>query len=386
MNTFMGFGRPDGTVGVRNYVAIIPSVACANGVAGAIARAVPGTVPLLHGHGCGRGGTDLLLHHRTLVNLAKNPNVAAVLIVGLGCEVIKPEGMALGISLSKKPVEHLSIQDEGGTRRATAKGTDMARRLVEQAGAVKRAEFPLGALSLGLECGGSDAFSGVTANPSVGKVADWLVGEGGNVVLTETTEMIGTAHILSRRAKDEATGAEIVSRITAAERRTKDILGPLASYVIAPGNMDGGMSSIMEKSLGCIVKAGTSSINQVVEYGEAPSQKGLVIMDGPGYDVESMTGVAATGCQVIIFTTGRGNPLGFPIVPVIKVSSTTQLFKKMEDDIDVNAGTVLEGSSIEDVAGDIKGLLLKVLSGEPTKAELNRQEGILCMYTTTPAF
>lgn len=386
MTTFNGYGRPDGTVGIRNYVAVLPSVACANGVVQAIARAVPEAVPLYHGHGCGRGGPDLELHFRTLTNIAKNPNIAAVLIVGLGCEVIKSEHLALGISVSKKPVEHFYIQNEGGSRKAAAKGIEIVKRMLADANKQKRAAFPLSEIRLGLECGGSDAFSGVTANPSVGYAVDWLVGQGGTAVLTESTEMIGTAHILARRARDKEIGDAVVARVNAAEKHTHDVLGPLASLVIAPGNMDGGMSSIMEKSLGCIVKAGSTPITQVVNYAEVPAQKGLVVMDGPGYDTESMTGVAAGGCQVMIFTTGRGNPIGYPVVPVIKVASTSQLYQKMEDDMDVNAGVILEGKSIADVGTQIRDLLLRVIEGEKTKAEVNEQMGILCMYTLTTAF
>jgi len=204
MTTFKGYERADGSVGIRNYVAVLPSVACANGVVAAIARAVPEAVPMYHGHGCGRGGADLEIHQRTLVNLAKNPNVAAVLVVGLGCEVLRAEGLALGISLSKKPVEYFYIQNEGGSRKAAAKGIEIARRMLADAAKQERKEFPVSMIRLGLECGGSAAFSGVTANPAVGLAADWLVAEGGTVILTETTEMIGTSHILERRAKDAA--------------------------------------------------------------------------------------------------------------------------------------------------------------------------------------
>jgi altronate dehydratase large subunit len=251
---------------------------------------------------------------------------------------------------------------------------------------MKRTEWPMDRITIGLECGGSDAFSGVTANPAVGLVSDWLADVGGTVILTENTEMIGTSHILSLRAKTPEVGQRIVQIVDQAEKRTKDILGPLASLVIAPGNMDGGMSSIQEKSLGCIVKAGSRTINDVVEYGQASKGKGLVIMDGPGYDMESMAGLGAAGCQMIIFTTGRGTPVGFPIVPVIKVSSTSRLFLAMEDDMDINAGTVLEGQSLERVADEIIDLAIDVMNGRKSKAELNRQGGILCLYAMSPAF
>lgn len=386
MTSFQGYARADGSAGIRNHVAVIPSVACANGVVAAITREVPEAVPLLHGHGCGRGGEDLGLHFKTLANLAVNPNVYGVLVVGLGCEVIKAQYLAERMSHCGKAVEFFNIQDVGGSRRAAARGTEIVRAMLAGAVAQEKTPFPLSALVLGLECGGSDAFSGVTANPSVGLAADWLVEEGGTAIFTETTEMIGTSHILERRSRDEKVAGEISSRIAAAERRAGDILGPLAAQVIAPGNMDGGMSSIREKSLGCILKGGSSTINEVVDYAEPPKVKGLVIMDGPGYDVESITGLAAAGCQLMIFTTGRGNPIGFPLLPVIKVASNSRLYRSMEDDMDVNAGAVLEGATLQEVAEEIKGLIMRVINGEKTKAEINQQDGILCLYTATPAF
>lgn len=371
---------------MRNHVVVIPSVACANGVVSAIAREVDEAVPLYHGHGCARGGRDLELHYRTLLNLALNPNAGAVLFVGLGCEVIKAQALGEGAAGSGKPVEHFDIQEVGGSRKAALKGIEIARRMLADAARQERVEVPLSELIVGLECGGSDAFSGVTANPSVGLFADWLVERGGTVILTESTEMIGAEHILARRARNQEVAGRIVSMVGEAEKRSQQVLGPLASYVIAPGNMDGGMSSIREKSLGCILKGGGTSINQVVDYAEIPSERGLILMDGPGYDVESMAGVAAAGCQIMIFTTGRGNPMGFPLVPVIKVASTGQLFRRLEDDMDINAGRVLEGAALQDVADEIRGMVLAVAEGEPAKAELNRQNGILCLYTTNPSF
>jgi altronate dehydratase large subunit len=386
MAGFNGYARPDGSVGIRNHVAVIPSVACANGVVAAVARELPDCVPLPHGHGCGRGGEDLGVHFKTLANLASNPNVYGVLVVGLGCEVIKAEYLAERMSHGGKPVEFFNIQDVGGSRRATAKGVKIVRGMIAAAAKQKREPFPLSAVVLGLECGGSDAFSGVTANPSVGLVADWMVEQGGTAIFSETTEMIGTSHILERRSRDENVAREIASRIAAAERRAHEILGPLAGQVIAPGNMDGGMSSIREKSLGCILKGGSSVINEVVDYAEPPHEKGLVIMDGPGYDTENITGLAATGCQLMIFTTGRGNPIGFPLLPVIKVASNSRLYRAMEDDMDINAGAVLEGKTLRDVAEETIDLMVRVLNGELTKAEINRQDGILCLYTVTPSF
>jgi altronate dehydratase large subunit len=384
-DTIQGYVRPDGSIGIRNHVAIIPTVACANGVADMIGREVKGTVSLLHGHGCGRA-LEIGMHTNALAGLGRNPNVSGALVIGLGCETISAEAVASEIAKTLKPVEFFMIQNEGGSRKTAAKGIRSAKKMVEDARGMKRIECALESITMGLECGGSDAFSGVTANPAVGLVSDWLVDAGGTVILTENTEMIGTAHILSKRAETPEVGRRIVQIIEAAEKRTKDILGPLASYVIAPGNMDGGMSSIQEKSLGCICKAGSRPINEVVEYGRNPKGKGLVILDGPGYDMESMAGLGAAGCQLIIFTTGRGTPSGFPIIPVVKVSSTTRLFLAMEDDIDVNAGAVLEGVTLERVSEEIIDLSIDVINGRKSKAELNRQGGILCLYATTPAF
>ncbi len=222
---------------------------------------------------------------------------------------------------------------------------------------MQQTTVPLGMITVGLECGGSDAFSGITANPSVGIASDWIVDNGGTVILTETTEMIGTNHILKRRAANEEVALQIDKIISETDATAQKLLGSFAQLSISPGNMDGGMSSIREKSLGCIVKAGCKVITQVVEYGEIPSQKGVVIMNGPGYDTESMTGVAASGAQAILFTTGRGQPLGYPVVPVIKVASNSVLFENMKDDMDINAGTVLEGRTIKEVGGDIIGFL-----------------------------
>ena len=385
METFWGYERPDGSTGIRNYVAVIPSVACANGVVAAIARAVPEVVPLYHAHGCGRG-VEAMMHSNVLANLGKHPNVAAVLVVGLGCEVIKAENLAVAIGASKKPVEYFNIQDGGGTKKSTVRGIGIVRRMLVDAARIQRRPFPLDRIIMGLQCGGSDAFSGVTANPSVGLVSDWLVDQGGTVILTEDTEMIGTSHILERRACNPDVAGKISKMISDAEQLTHDLMGPLAPFVISPGNMDGGMTSIREKSLGCIVKAGSRPINEVIGYGEKPTKKGVILLDGPGYDVGSMTGVAAAGSQIMIFTTGRGNPIGYPIVPVLKVASTSKIFEQMADDMDINAGVILDGVSMQDVGQRIIDRVQRVLEGEPTKAELNQQEGIVCLYTMNPAF
>jgi altronate dehydratase large subunit len=385
METILGYERADGSVGIRNHVVVIPSVSCANGVVGTIARAVPEVIPMYHACGCGRGGTDLELHSRVLQNVCKNPNIAAVLIVGLGCEMVNAEGMAMSPAFAGRPHARLMIQEEGGAQKTLEKGVKIVQNFLREAAALEPGRFPLERLIVGLECGGSDAFSGITANPAVGVASDWLVDAGATVIFTETTEMIGTAHILNRRAADTETAAKIEDIISEAEERTRRVLGPMAELAIAPGNMDGGMSTIREKSLGCIIKAGTRTIRQVVDYGESPGKRGLIVMDGPGYDTESMTGLAAAGAHLIIFTTGRGNPIGFPVAPVVKVASTSRMYRNMADDMDVNAGEILEGKSLEQKGKEIRDLILNVAGGEKTRAEINGQNGILCLYSRTPA-
>lgn len=383
--TFLGFLRADGRIGVRNHVVVIPSVACVNGVVAKIAQMVPEVIPLYHGHGCGRS-LEASLHIRVLANLGKNPNVGAALVVGLGCEVIKASAIASPIEEAGKPVAWFNVQDEGGSRRAAEKGAEICRHFLSQVSRWERVPYSLDKLIVGLECGGSDAFSGITANPAVGLASDYIVDEGGTVILTEDTEMIGTSHILARRAISEEVAKKTVQMIAEAEKLTHDLLGPLASLVIAPGNMDGGMSSIQEKSLGCITKAGSRPIVEVVDYGTPPSRPGVVLMDGPGYDAESLPGLAAAGSQIIVFTTGRGTPLGFPICPVIKVASNGRLFSSMADDMDVNAGEILEGRELAEVGREIFELICAVASGQKTRAEINEQGGIVCLYTLHPPF
>jgi altronate dehydratase large subunit len=225
-----------------------------------------------------------------------------------------------------------------------------------------------------LECGGSDTFSGMTANPAVGKAVDRLVAMGGTAILSETTEMIGALGPLLRRAENAEVAASLKQIVDRQEELTRQILGALADRVLAPGNVESGLSTIAEKSLGCVTKGGSSPIREVLGYAQRPSKQGLVVMDTPGYDAESITGMAAAGAQAIIFTTGRGSPAGFPIAPVIKVSSNSEVYRAMADDIDIDAGQVLNGKTLDEVGEEILALLLQVARGERTKAEINRQE------------
>jgi len=364
---FLGYGREDGRFGVRSHVLVVSSVSCADGVVEAIGRALPDVVTVTHAFGCGYDRVGL----RVVTGLINNTNVGAVLAIGLGCESVKSE--LLAGSAQGKPAEALVIQQDGGSTATTAKGIEIATKLLKELQAQERVSAPVSELVVGLECGGSDAFSGMTANPAVGAAADCYVREGATVILGETTEMIGTAHILKHRGATPELGEQVERLVNEQERRVRDALGERAGMIIAPGNIDGGLSSITEKSLGCITKAGTTPINEVLIYANRPSKRGLVIMDTPGYDIDSMAGFTAGGAQIIIFTTGRGSTAGFPAIPVIKVASNSQMYNNMPGDMDVNAGSIIdEGKTIDEVGREIFDLSIRVASGQQTCAEINR--------------
>lgn len=388
MEMFMGYGRPDGTVGVRNNVIVITTTACANGAAAKIAKEVPDVVLMVHAAGCGKSGPEKNRFNRTITNLCKNPNNYAAIIVGLGCESSEAKAIAAEVANTKKPVLSIVIQDDGGVDEVARLGIKAAKEFVEEAKKCKREPFPMSKLILGTECGGSDALSGVTANPIIGYLSDWLIDQGGTSILTETTELIGTEEILAARAVSPEVGAKIRKIIGDTEHAVCEVLGPQASRIIARGNMEGGMSTIQEKALGCVRKGGSSPIQDVIDYAEPiGDRKGLVIMDGPGYDVESLTGMFASGAQIAVFSTGRGNPIGFPGIPVIKICSNDETFNKVRGDMDVNAGRIVtEGLTLKEFGPEVVNLFRRVVNGELTKSEANDQGGIVCIYSTTRSF
>lgn len=385
MSTFQGYLRPNGSVGVRNYVLIIPTVTCAVGVAKMIERMVPGTIALEHGHGCGRV-PEIPMHERILVNIGKNPNTFAALYIGLGCETLNARKIAAEVKKENPNVFVSVIQEDGGSKKVANEAAVFAREMVDQASRLKRQPVPISKLTVGLECGGSDALSGITSNPAIGFLSDWLASQGGRTILTETTEFLGTKGSLGRQGADETVCQNICNLIDQGERYAVEIVGPQASRVISPGNMEGGMSTIQEKSLGCIRKAGYSPVQQVLEHGEIPEKQGLCIMDGPGFDTESLTGLVSGGAQICIFSTGRGNPIGHPCCPVVKVASNSRVFHAMPGDMDINAGQILEGKTLKEVGNEIIEFIKAVANGEETAAERNGQGGILGMYTFSRAF
>lgn len=367
---FMGFVRPDGRVGVRNHIAVIPASVCAATVAARIAEQTEGAVALPNQHGCAQIGPDLDVTFRTLAGLGANPNVGAVLVIGLGCESVQADSLAREIAKSGKRTESIIIQKCGGTLKAQEQGLRIARELSQEVSKMRRTEADFSKLVLALECGGSDTTSGLAANPVHGYVSDRLVEMWGASILSETTELIGAEHVLARRAVTKETGDRLIEMVRACEAKANAMGVDMRGSQPTPGNIQGGLTTIEEKSLGCIYKGGASPLQGVLEYGEAPAGKGLYFMDTPGQDIESITGMVAGGAQVVIFTTGRGTPTGFPLAPVIKITGNPITFRLMEENIDINAGTIIEGTeSIPQVGERVLAEIGEVCSGRLTKAE-----------------
>jgi altronate dehydratase large subunit len=386
MNEISGYIRSDGRIGIRNHVLVLPTVSCVNGVVRRIAEAVPDAVSAVHSHGCGRGGPrDLEILFRILTGMIRHPNVGGVVLIGLGCEVSSIANLRPLIQEVEKPIEMFNVQTDGGSLKTARKGIDAAKRMLQDLQHQSRSPMAWEKVIVAMECGGSDALSGVTANVVLGAVSDWLVEKGATVIFGENTEMIGTAGALKRRAKNEHIAGQIERMIDRAEKLTRDVMGELAGLVISPGNMDGGISTIAEKSMGCVVKGGTTTIRQVVDYGEAPTERGLILQDGPGYDCDSMAGLAASGAQLMFFSTGRGTPVGFPVMPVVKVASNTEVYQAMSDDIDVNAGVLTQGTSLQALRDEMIQRMIWVINGEQTKAEINRMD-VFSFMTVHPPF
>lgn len=367
--SFLGYRRHDGRAGTRNHVLILPTVQCANAAVRRIGQLAPDVVALPHVYGCSQLGDDLAQTTRTLEGFASHPNVAAVLLVALGCESLDAAGLAGRLAAAGVNVRLLNIQDEGGAAATAERGAAIAAGMLAEAQLLERTPIPLSELIVGLECGGSDAWSGITANPALGIASDMLVATGGSVILSETTEFIGAEHLLAARALPEQ-----AERILAAVRRGEDLARRMGVDMRgaqpSPGNIAGGLTTIEEKSLGAITKGGSSPVQEMVPYACRPTRRGLVLMDTPGNDPESVTGMVAGGAQVVVFTTGRGSPTGCPIAPVIKLASNTPMALRMKDDIDLDAGTILSaGEPLVDVGERIFAEVIAVASGKETAAE-----------------
>ncbi len=365
--SFQGYRRANGSVGVRNHVGIISTVACANDVAGWIAARVPGTAPFVHQQGCGNPGSDYAMVHRTLASLGANPNLGAVLLVSLGCEG-PVDDVQQAIAKTGKPVERVVIQEIGGATKAFNEGARLAREMLGNISGLQREEIDESELVIGVKCGASDTTQGIAANPAVGAMCDIVVAAGGTCVFGETPEMLGTEHILARRAVDEKTGKAIYDIVEGVEKRAAILGVDIRGANPSRGNIAGGLTTIEEKSLGAIVKGGTSAIQGVIEHGEQPGGKGLYILDSPGQEPKAVTALAAAGAQIIMFATGIGAPQGFPFVPVIKVTANPRTAEHLSEHIDAFVD-IFGTATIEEHGRDIHKTMLAVASGHTTKAE-----------------
>ncbi len=381
--TFEGFRRADGRAGTRNYVAVLTSVNCSASVARFMAEAInrsgiladyptiDGVVPFVHGTGCGMAsqGEGFEILKRTQWGYATNPNVAAVLLVGLGCEVFQIGRMKQEYGIAEGDhFQTMTIQDTGGTRKTIEQGMERIKSMLPIAARAQRETMRASELILALQCGGSDGYSGITANPALGAAVDELVRHGGTAILSETSEIYGAEHLLTRRAVSTEVGEKLIERIRWWEAYCEKHGGSMDNNP-SPGNKAGGLTTILEKSLGAAAKGGTTPLTAVYEYAERVTEKGFVFMDTPGYDPVSATGQVAGGANVLAFTTGRGSAYGCKPTPSIKLATNTEMYKRMSEDMDINCGDVLDGVSIEDKGREIFDLVLKVASGEQSKSE-----------------
>jgi altronate hydrolase len=382
--TFMGYRRKDGRVGTRNYVAVLASVNCSSTATRRVAEYfrshpeimaqypnVDEVIPFPTKGGCGShyGSSDLGVLQRTMAGIVDHPNVGAYVILSLGCEVNQPTDLIenTGLGNGHQPTV-LTIQQDGGLLKTIEAGIQAVKELLPVANEARREEVPASELVVALQCGGSDGWSGVTANPGLGKAGDEIVRQGGTIVLGETTEVYGGEHLLTRRAAAQAVGETLIEKIHWWENYTA-MFGASIDNNPAPGNKLGGLTTIYEKSLGAIAKAGSTPLNQVVGYGERITGKGFVHMDTPGYDPVSVTGQVAGGCNMVVFTTGRGSCFGFKPAPSIKIATNSTLYANQESDMDINAGIVLDGLSLDDLGQAIFDRILAVASGEKSKSE-----------------
>ena len=369
---FWGYRRPDGRVGTRNHVLILATVGCAAETARLAADGLYGAVSFINQNGCGESSRNLRRTRDVLLGLAAHPNVYGVVAIGLGCEINRmDEFLAELKARTSKPVEALLIQEEGGTIETVAKAKKIARRMIIEASMCRREECDLSELILGVECGGSDATSGLVSNPVMGLVSDRVVAAGGTSMFSETVEMIGAEHILARRAATPEVGQKILDYVRHREQEQIDAGEDVRKTQPSPGNKDGGITTLEEKSLGCIYKGGSTPIVDMIDCAHAPEKKGLVLMDTPCYDMLSVTAKAAGGCQLIVFTTGRGNAIGNPVVPVMKVTANGETFRRMNDNIDLDmSGVLTENVSLDEMADRTLRQIADTLSGRLTSAEV----------------
>lgn len=380
---FQGYHRADGTVGTRNYLGILTSVNCSGSVARFIAEAaerdpylsalpgLDGIVPIVHQTGCGMSGANegYQTLMRTLKGYARNPNFGGILLVGLGCEVMQvPDLVGQGRLRPDGNFRYMTIQGEGGTRATIDRALGVLREMAQVAAQAVRAPAPVSHLVVGLQCGGSDGYSGITANPALGHASDLLVAMGGTTILSETPEIYGAEHLLTRRATSREVGEKLIERIRWWEDYTERNWGEMDNNP-SPGNKRGGLTTILEKSLGAVAKGGTAPLSGVYKFAEPITTPGFTYMDSPGYDPCSVTGQIASGATMIVFTTGRGSVSGYKPSPCIKLATNSEMYARMSGDMDINCGDILDGVSIEEKGQEILEKIIAVASGERTFSE-----------------
>lgn len=370
--TFMGYRRPDGKVGVRNHVLILPASACASDTTRIIASQVKNAVTFNNQLGCSQIPEDLEMTMDVMCGFAANPNIYGTVVVALGCENAQVDLVVNRIkSLTNKPLKSVVIQEVGGTLKAIEIATRYAKEMSAEASLAKREPCLLSELIIGTECGGSDTTSGLATNPAIGKLSDLIVDMGGTSILSETTEFIGAEHLLAKRAKNSEVKERIYEIVYRYEKSIEQHGEHVRSGNPSPGNKAGGITTLEEKSLGCIHKGGTRTINAVFDYAKPVTEKGLVIMDTPGNDPSSVAGMVAGGAQIVVFSTGRGTPTGNPIAPVIKVTGNRDTFRTMHDNIDVDvSGFIFGEATLDELGRKLLEEVLKVAEGKETKAEV----------------
>ncbi|HBE9270501.1 TPA: UxaA family hydrolase [Clostridioides difficile] len=368
---FYGYKRPDGRVGIRNHILILPTSVCASDTTRIIASQVQGAVTFNNQNGCSQVHSDQQLTMDVMAGYAANPNVYGVIVVSLGCENCQNDLVVDAIKeRTNKPIKTLVIQEEHGTLKTIEKAVRYAREMAQEASLLRKEEFPISELILGTECGGSDPTSGLAANPLIGELSDKLVDLGATSILSETTEFIGAEHILARRAVNEEVKEKILHIVHRYENSLKLVGEEVREGNPSPGNIAGGLTSLEEKSLGCIHKGGHRQISEVYDYAKQIDKKGLVIMDTPGNDASSVAGMVAGGAQIVVFSTGRGTPSGNPIAPVIKITGNKITFSNMEDNMDFDASPVIYGpQTMEELTDDLLNMVVDVANGKQSKAE-----------------
>jgi altronate dehydratase large subunit len=382
---FLGYRRDGGRSGTRNYVGVLSSVVCANEVADAIGSRVRGAVSFLHQQGCCQTPPDIQRVNDVLIGLGTNPNLASVLLVSLGCESTAVAEVVKKIADTGKRVEVLVIQDIGGAAKSVAEGILLGQNMVQEASKQERKLCPLSDIVLGLKCGSSDTSQGLTANPALGIASDMFVEAGATSILGEVTEFIGAEHLLIRHARNKQVGEQILALVERMEKRAKAVGCDMRGGQPTGGNIKGGLTTIEEKSLGAIAKAGNAPIEAVYEYGQIPGVKGLVVMDSPGREPEILTGLAAAGANIIAFTTGRGAPQGFPFVPVIKITGNRVTAEKLRDHIDLDVSSIINGTgTIPREGRRIFEEIIQVASGKLTKAEICGYFKAMDIYVVGP--